>query len=251
MTKIFGITGRKRAGKNTLAGFLQPDTRAHVAFAAPIKEVLLRVNPQITGRRISGSFSTTKGQERLVSGLPAALLAFTSATRSEIYDRPDAELGHLLDVLDPFIEPEPGNAPLHLRNIVKTALDYEDHKTEGNPIDDEIRRLQQVLGTDIGREYIAEDIWLRTGVDAIKTALDDRHEAIVVTDVRFDNEAWAIRELGGKIIEIIRPELPEEIEDTHASESGIDSALTDIVLRNDLDLHTLEKDARIIYDLEH
>lgn len=248
MTKIFGITGRKRSGKNTLAGFLQPDTSAHIAFAAAIKRVLLQLNPQVTGHRGIRPHTLSKEQLRLFNELVDSLLVYTSATSSEILNQTSAKFWHMLDILNPFIRPEEGNPPLHLIDIINDIDGYESHKTEGDPIDDEIRRLLQVLGTEVGRQAISDDIWLRTGIDGVRARIDEGYNTIVVTDVRFDNEARAIRELGGKIIEITRPDLPDE--DRHASEAGVSSELIDILLHNDRDLATLRKDAAIIAALQ-
>ena len=61
------------------------------------------------------------------------------------------------------------------------------------------RQLAQTLGTEWGRNLIHQDIWLRRMLrewDEVRTAVSPR---MVVTDVRFDNEAQAIKSAGGTV----------------------------------------------------
>lgn len=75
----------------------------------------------------------------------------------------------------------------------------------------EIRRLLQRLGTEGVRENLGAGVWL----DALfASATPGRVH--VVTDVRFPNEADAIRKAGGRIVMVRRPGLAEG----HASEAG-------------------------------
>lgn len=62
----------------------------------------------------------------------------------------------------------------------------------------EIRELLQRLGTEGGRDVLGENIWLNT-------LFEKPYTNLVITDVRFPNEAEAIQERGGKIVRIIRP----------------------------------------------
>lgn len=55
------------------------------------------------------------------------------------------------------------------------------------------RELAQTLGTEWGRKMVHEDIWVRA-------ALRSTAERTVFTDVRFPNEAHAIRDAGGVLI---------------------------------------------------
>lgn len=64
---------------------------------------------------------------------------------------------------------------------------------------------------------------------------------VVITDVRFPNEAAAVRKFGGKLWEIRRPGLPT---DSHASEVGGREVKWDAVIPNDTTLEDLE--ARVI-----
>ena len=59
---------------------------------------------------------------------------------------------------------------------------------------DEIRSLLQRLGTEAGRETLWDSIW----IDAAFHDLDESGK-YVITDVRFPNEADAIKQRGGSI----------------------------------------------------
>lgn len=85
------------------------------------------------------------------------------------------------------------------------------------------RELLQLLGTEFGRSMIHEDIWVTRAMRSVVEARDSGCPGVVITDVRFDNEAVAIREEGGVILEVVRPGdgcLSAEAAG-HASEAGI------------------------------
>lgn len=86
------------------------------------------------------------------------------------------------------------------------------------------RHALQTLGTEWGRQMIADDLWLRVGRQRILRALETEH-LVVVDDVRFDNEAEMIRALGGRIISLSRPGL---VRLEHVSEKGVSPHLIDL-----------------------
>ena len=67
------------------------------------------------------------------------------------------------------------------------------------------RLALQTLGTDVFRDHFNQDIWVKV----LKHKIINSNDDIVITDVRFPNEANMIKELGGKIVQIIRGDLPE------------------------------------------
>lgn len=79
------------------------------------------------------------------------------------------------------------------------------------------RYIMQTLGTEWGRHTIHPDIWIRYLTRRI-TAPSNLNSDIVISDIRFDNEAIALRELGAKIV---RVERPGGGEDSHSSELGV------------------------------
>ncbi len=65
----------------------------------------------------------------------------------------------------------------------------------------EIRGMLQRMGTEAGRNIHGYDCWIKLA----KRKIDAAPGNVVITDVRFANEAAAIRSWGGKIIRIDRP----------------------------------------------
>lgn len=102
------------------------------------------------------------------------------------------------------------------------------------------RHLLQTLGTEWGRNCINPDLWLLVARQKILHADSDY---IVFDDVRFENEAAMIRDLGGLIIHIDRGEL---LSDFHASEAGIDDHEADAFVDNDHSLVDFLLDVQIV-----
>jgi len=127
----------------------------------------------------------------------------------------DAMREALLD-FDPFVDNR-----TRLSTIVQ-RLGW-DHAKRAFP---EIRRMLQVFGTDVVRKRDAS-FWVQQMERAIM-----EHEPplrrIVVSDVRFDNEALWVTRRSGRVYEVRR-----DVERmSHVSESGIDPALIFGVIDN-------------------
>ncbi len=74
------------------------------------------------------------------------------------------------------------------------------------PYSYEVRRLLQWWGTDLRREQ-DPDYWVKKGIGfALELAVSCPVDSLIVfTDVRFGNEAEAIRKIGGKVLEVVAP----------------------------------------------
>lgn len=97
--------------------------------------------------------------------------------------------------------------------------------------DDKGRRLLQLLGTEVGRECIHEDIWVSKWLE--HTNAWRRAGCLVIADdIRFNNEARAVRDLGGWVFEIVAParEINLGSLGEHKSEAGISYNLIDYQL---------------------
>lgn len=108
----------------------------------------------------------------------------------------------------------------------------------------EARRLMQVFGTEVVREHFGQDAWVRLTVEKI-LAIGSAN--IVVSDLRFNNEARALHNLGSTNINIVRPDL-DSPDDPHVSETGVAQRHLDKTLRNVgsiNDLHTWIRSAVI------
>lgn len=90
------------------------------------------------------------------------------------------------------------------------------------------REFAQKAG-DFLKEVFGEE-WLA------KRALEGIESRVVIGDLRFDYEARAVREMGGKVVHISRPSSPFSLAEErlqHVSERGVDPKLVDISLVND------------------
>lgn len=103
----------------------------------------------------------------------------------------------------------------------------------------EVRALLQRCGTDAGRKVLHENVW----VDAVARTLPD--EPIVVTDVRFPNEADALRAAGGVIVRVTRPGFTPGA-DAHPSETAMNGYLFDYEVKNDGTVRDLHNVLRVI-----
>ena len=96
------------------------------------------------------------------------------------------------------------------------------------------RTLAQTLGTEWGRE-LRDDFWI--ALLEYRLGQSDATR-VVVTDVRFDNEASWIQQRGGWIINITR--LGIESVEAHSSEDGLHPSFIDFEIPNDRSITHLE-----------
>lgn len=66
------------------------------------------------------------------------------------------------------------------------------------------RHAMQTLGTEWGRDLIGSHLWVNVAVESV-LACFDQGGSVVIDDLRFENEADAVRILGGEIISVVRP----------------------------------------------
>jgi dephospho-CoA kinase len=92
------------------------------------------------------------------------------------------------------------------------------------------RQLLQTLGTDWGRTLVAEDLWLRIARRRIEELAATGAGAVVIADVRFDNEAALVQEMGGEVWLVDRRPATEAA--PHVSEAGLSPGLIDRVVDN-------------------
>lgn len=85
----------------------------------------------------------------------------------------------------------------------------------------DFRTYMQKDGTDGGRNFFGEDIWVGVMRDRIAARLADG-ERIVFTGVRYPNELAMVRSLGGQGLWISRPAV-EASAGAHSSENSLDA----------------------------
>ena len=192
---IIGFAGRKRSGKDTAAAALIAQGFYPTSFAKKLKLTVDRY----LGVVITPEEDREKDQEFFV------------------YDKNLIKAGRWLGwdtatVAAFFIRFQHVMAPYQVHRC-DTGVRYETSA----------RKVMQLFGTDVCR-YIQNDIWTNALEDDIEGKLN-----VVVTDIRFNNEATIISMNGGKVIEIIGKSC---YNDTHDSERGVDPELIDKQIYN-------------------
>ena len=89
------------------------------------------------------------------------------------------------------------------------------------------RKIYQLLGTEVGRG-IDVDIWVKNAEMFVNKNVG---WTVVVTDVRFDNEALWIHNRGGVVINIVRDK-DDIVENKHSSEGGLKPENIDFTVYN-------------------
>lgn len=105
------------------------------------------------------------------------------------------------------------------------------------------RKIMQHLGTDWGRQMIADNLWVSI---AIRKAERFRQSgfSVVVDDMRFPNEYHAIKDAGGIVICVARP--GASLTSEHPSEGALDDFGFDYTITNDGTLKDLEAKTKAV-----
>jgi hypothetical protein len=88
------------------------------------------------------------------------------------------------------------------------------------------RQLLQYLGTEVCRDLLGPDVWIRAAFARLER-VDPLPSLVVFEDLRFPNEAQAIRDRGGEVIRLVCPDRDSSADGSHASEAFIDSIPAD------------------------
>jgi hypothetical protein len=127
------------------------------------------------------------------------------------------------------------NPKITINNVVSTPIrigvdiyGWDDLKTHGP----EVRELLQRFGTEVGREMFGEDFWVNAAIDSIEDG-----SKVIVSDVRYPNEADAIKKLGGEVWRVVRPGFGAA--NGHASEHALNNYKFDYILDNNSGMELL------------
>lgn len=140
------------------------------------------------------------------------------------------KMREFLYVLNPLVMGT-NEMPVRLKYVVD-RYGWDGYKE--TPWGQDMRELMQRLGTECGREMLYEDVWVDAALDDYRTG---KIKSQVIPDVRFPNEAAAIKELGGFIVRIRRPGVHPA--NGHTSETALDDYDFDYTLNNDKDIAIL------------
>jgi hypothetical protein len=107
----------------------------------------------------------------------------------------------------------------------------------------EVRRLLQVMGSEVGRDLIDPQIWIELTLGNSK-----KTDNIVISDVRFKNEAEEIKWRQGQVWRITRIEKDAPI-NAHRSESDMDSWNFDQYIGNNGTIDELHEEINKIWKM--
>ena len=124
-----------------------------------------------------------------------------------------------LFALDPIVATR-ADYPLHLSEYFD---DFGWEQTKKLP---EVRRLMQTFGTEVGRNLIDSNIWIEIALGSVKPG-----DKVVVSDVRFPDEAENIKWLFGEIWRVERN--VGYLFGNHISETALDDWVFDRTFIND------------------
>jgi hypothetical protein len=165
------------------------------------------------------------------------------------------ESAKILNRLFPFVEYAMADPIKKIGDVLgftqEELYGTQDQKLEKNKHwDISAREFLQVFGTDVCREFLPtkipkmENIW----ICCFKIfCSQNRDTNIIVSDIRFVDEADSIRNLGGIIIEIQRPDKESDewekvsVND-HISETESNLITPDFIVHNDSDIENLTKE---------
>ena len=97
------------------------------------------------------------------------------------------------------------------------------------------RFAMQTIGTEWGRNTIGENLWCNIWVAQALQALRTHSFGVLCDDIRFPNEADALKSVGGVLIEVVRP--GHEKSASHESETF--DVVPEIKLLNDRSIEHL------------
>lgn len=205
-TALYGLTGYAQSGKDTFAAGLEGWTR--VALADKVREVVEAIDPWIPI------------QIAEQKGVP-------------ILGKEPVKLTKLFRLSELLAEKDRVHGTSKADGCGRAAW----NEVKQIP---EVRRLLQRCGTEGGRMVLGENVWIDAALP-----LDGKYDHIVVTDVRFPNEAQRVKDLGGVVIRVVHPER-KSAEFAHPSELKIDEIQPDLVVDNDGTIEELREKARLL-----
>lgn len=187
----------------------------------------------LTGPAGSGKDATA---DVLVKGHGFKKMAFADALRAEVCAAFSVPLDYLTDR-------EAKEIPIRALALaqcyddkfidaVEKAVGGLDHLAPRSP-----RQIMQWWGTEYRRSQ-SESYWIDRAIKRMGSLLI-RRQSVVVTDVRFANEAEALRSMGGAIWQVQRPGL-QPVEGRHASAVTGDEFAPDKIVFNAGDLQHLQ-----------
>lgn len=125
-----------------------------------------------------------------------------------------------LKTLDPLVTDD----GQHLSDVLATDMEPYSIPGEENYVAakklPEVRRLLQTLGTNVVRDMVDQDAWVKMAASTIQSKLDAGHH-VALTGVRFPNELAMVEGFDRCLTVWISRELEQDEQSNHASEVSL------------------------------
>ena len=235
---LIGISGKMGSGKDTVGKILQ-----YLSCSPPSVDEINHMMKFITNDKYKSNLDIASNYQikKYADKLKDIVCLLLNCTREDLEDREfkEKELGeewwYYTDTLFK------GNLYGYNEYHDKLKYDLNYYIIKLTP-----RKLLQLLGTDCGREIIHPNIWVNAlfadyksgyveqGVGWVET--EDDYPNWIITDVRFPNEAKAIKDRGGIVIRVNRLDVDKFTanfpQTLHPSETALDDYEFDRVIDN-------------------
>ena len=237
LMKIVGISGRKQAGKNTVANILhgialkENDLVQDYNIGGDGQLMILTENSR--GEQGWGEFDISRKDPDFTEYAERNMWPFV-----KLYSFADHLKWICVKLFD--IPSECVWGTDEQKNQVQKHLLWENiskDKTGAMTA----REFMQFFGTDICRK-IYEPIWVNS---CIKKIQQEQSGLAIIADVRFPNEAKAIEEAGGTLVRLTR----KVFEDSHSSEVALDDyPFTDYIENSNESIDSLTVKVKKFYN---
>ena len=96
----------------------------------------------------------------------------------------------------------------------------------------------QIIGTEFGRKILGQNIW----IEVLKNKISkNKNKNIIISDIRYENEAQFIRDNKGILIRVSKSNLEFNLSETHSSEMELYNIKEDHSIENNGTIEQLEQ----------
>lgn len=179
------------------------------------------------------------GYARHGKGTVAAVLAGSGYEEAQF----SAPLKELALRIDPWIDDlasEDSTFRYHFGRLSNIVRDW---GVEGAKTLPEVRRFYQQLG-DEARDVLGQDVWIGALAERLGVYRPEDTRRIVISDLRYVNEAAWVRRMGGEVWRVTRPDFDNGVDPNHPSEREVPALLADLDILNDGTLAEFEEKVR-------
>jgi hypothetical protein len=209
-TNLIGISGKIGSGKDTVGNILQYLSAFNKYTDSNIKD-LIKDKPSSSIYPHFSNYQIKKFADKLKD----IVCLLIGCTREQLEDREFKERPLGKDWIAHWYKDNKGK-----KSLTQTALGAVNHPDAATTGQDMLtpRTLMQLLGTEAGRNIIHPNIWVNalfadyigdnvftvTENDGMSGTQELVYPNWIITDVRFPNEAQAIKDRGGVVIRVNR-----------------------------------------------